>query len=73
VSLQRVFETASHVDQNTMALQYLDMMRALGEGSSTKWVIPMDLVNAAAPLAGALAGMARPGTPTSGESTSTGP
>jgi len=73
VSLQRIFETASHVDQNTMALQYLDMMRALGEGSSTKWVIPMALVNAAAPLASALAGMAQPGAPTGGGAGTTGP
>jgi hypothetical protein len=28
-----------------MALQYLDMMKALASGPSTKWVIPMELTS----------------------------
>ena len=28
-----------------MALQYLEMMKALASGSSTKWVIPMELTS----------------------------
>jgi hypothetical protein len=28
-----------------MSLQYLDMMRALAGGPSTKWVIPMELTS----------------------------
>ncbi|MDA0270520.1 MAG: SPFH/Band 7/PHB domain protein [Chloroflexi bacterium] len=66
IGLQRIYETAARVDQNTMALQYLDMMRSLGQGPSTKWIIPMDLANAAAPLASALAGMAGRNGPPAG-------
>src|SRR5690606_24429179 len=43
VGLQRIHETAREVDSNTMGLQYLEMMKTLGEGESTKWIIPMDL------------------------------
>lgn len=56
VGLETIYRTAAQVDANTMALQYLDMMRSLGQGSSTKWIIPMDLANAAAPLMAALSG-----------------
>ncbi|HLG12092.1 MAG TPA: SPFH domain-containing protein [Dehalococcoidia bacterium] len=44
-ALERIFQTASRVDDKTMALQYLDMMRALASGPSTKWVIPMELTS----------------------------
>jgi hypothetical protein len=30
-----------------MDLQYLDMMRTLGERPSTKWIIPMELTSVA--------------------------
>jgi regulator of protease activity HflC (stomatin/prohibitin superfamily) len=45
LALQRIFETARGVDQNTMNLQYLDMMRALAAGASTKWIVPLELTN----------------------------
>jgi regulator of protease activity HflC (stomatin/prohibitin superfamily) len=45
LALQRIFETASHIDEKTLSLQYLDMMRSLASGPSTKWVIPMELTN----------------------------
>ena len=57
VGLQRIYETASQVDSNTMGLQYLEMMKRLGEGQSTKWIIPMDLASMAATLTGSLAGV----------------
>jgi len=43
LALQRIFETASRIDEKTMSLQYLDMMKALARGESTKWIIPMEL------------------------------
>ena len=43
LALERIFQTARTVDDNTMALQYLDTMRALAAGDSTKWIIPMEL------------------------------
>ena len=47
IGLQRIFETAQGVDSKTMGLQYLDMMKQLGAGESTKWIIPMDLASIA--------------------------
>jgi regulator of protease activity HflC (stomatin/prohibitin superfamily) len=61
IALQRIYETAANVDENTMALQYLDMMRALGRGESTKWIIPMDLASVASPLASALGNVGQRG------------
>jgi regulator of protease activity HflC (stomatin/prohibitin superfamily) len=43
LALDRIFQTARGVDDNTMALQYLDMMRQLAAGASTKWIVPMEL------------------------------
>ncbi len=43
IALTRIFEAAQHVDSKTMALQYLDALKALGAGSSTKLVFPMEL------------------------------
>jgi regulator of protease activity HflC (stomatin/prohibitin superfamily) len=45
IALERIFQSASRVDEKTMALQYLDMMKALASGPSTKWVIPMELTS----------------------------
>jgi len=36
---------ASRVDDKTMSLQYLDMMKELAMGSSTKWIVPLELTN----------------------------
>ena len=70
IGLQRIYETASAVDHNTMALQYLEMMKQLGQSESTKWVIPMDLGQIAgpmgAPLEGLAAGTGRDGSAASG-------
>jgi regulator of protease activity HflC (stomatin/prohibitin superfamily) len=45
MALDRIYQAASRVDDNTMALQYLEMMKALAAGPSTKWVIPMELTS----------------------------
>jgi regulator of protease activity HflC (stomatin/prohibitin superfamily) len=58
IGLQRIYETASGVDSNTMALQYLEMMKQLGAGESTKWIIPMDLSQIAGPMGVAIEGLA---------------
>jgi regulator of protease activity HflC (stomatin/prohibitin superfamily) len=57
IGLQRIYETASAVDHNTMALQYLEMMKQLGAGDSTKWIIPMDLGQIAGPMGAAIEGL----------------
>ncbi len=42
-ALQRIFEIASTVDDNTMRLQYLDALKQLGGSPSSKVVVPMEL------------------------------
>ncbi|MGE0059759.1 MAG: SPFH domain-containing protein [Dehalococcoidia bacterium] len=43
IALERIYGAASGIDANTMALQYLEMMKELANGTSTKWVVPMEL------------------------------
>jgi regulator of protease activity HflC (stomatin/prohibitin superfamily) len=53
-ALQTIFGAAKGIDEKTMALQYLDALKALGAGDSTKWVIPMELSELTRPIAGAM-------------------
>ncbi len=45
MALDRIFQVARGLDERTMSLQYLDMMKSLASGPSTKWVIPMELTS----------------------------
>ena len=45
MALDRIFQVARGVDDKTMSLQYLDMMKSLADGAATKWVIPMELTS----------------------------
>jgi regulator of protease activity HflC (stomatin/prohibitin superfamily) len=56
--LDRVYTVARGVDGNTMGLQYLDMLKGLGEGASTKWIIPSGLAGLATTLGRGGAGAA---------------
>ena len=56
IGLERIYAIAQNVDGNTMGLQYLEMMKKMGEGDSTKWIIPMDLAAMAGPIVGAVQG-----------------
>jgi regulator of protease activity HflC (stomatin/prohibitin superfamily) len=51
-ALTRIFEAASAVDQKTMALQYLEALKALGASPSTKFVIPTEFTRLVGPIAG---------------------
>jgi regulator of protease activity HflC (stomatin/prohibitin superfamily) len=42
LALDKIFSVAKTVDTNTMSLQYLEALKALGAGASTKFVIPME-------------------------------
>ena len=53
-ALQTIFGAAKGIDEKTMALQYLEALKALGAGASTKWVIPMELAERTKPLASAM-------------------
>ena len=42
-ALAAIHKVASGVDANTMTLQYVDALKTLGEGDSTKFVLPLEL------------------------------
>jgi regulator of protease activity HflC (stomatin/prohibitin superfamily) len=52
LALQKIFETASTVDANTMSLQYLEALKELGASESTKFVIPLELASMISGVAG---------------------
>jgi regulator of protease activity HflC (stomatin/prohibitin superfamily) len=47
MALQAISAQAKDVDTNTMTLQYLDALRQVGNSPSTKFVIPIELVDLA--------------------------
>ncbi|HSM33933.1 MAG TPA: SPFH domain-containing protein [Anaerolineae bacterium] len=53
-ALRTIFEAARGIDQNTMALQYLDALKALADGESTKWIVPMARSELTRPITGAM-------------------
>jgi regulator of protease activity HflC (stomatin/prohibitin superfamily) len=51
-ALQQIFGAAKGIDEKTMALQYLDALKALGASPSTKFVIPTEFTRLVEPFAG---------------------
>lgn len=51
-ALERIFNVAKGVDSNTMSLQYLDTLKALGESPSSKFIFPLEFTR----LLGAIGG-----------------
>ncbi len=49
-ALQTIFGAAKGIDDKTMALQYLDALKALAAGESTKWIVPMELAELTRPI-----------------------
>jgi regulator of protease activity HflC (stomatin/prohibitin superfamily) len=47
-ALERIFTAARNIDERTMLLQYLETLKAIGAGPSTKYIIPMELTRLAA-------------------------
>ena len=59
-ALQTIFEAAKGIDQKTMALQYLEALRALGSGPATKFIIPLEFTQFIEPIGAMVkSGMAR--------------
>jgi regulator of protease activity HflC (stomatin/prohibitin superfamily) len=56
LALERIFQSASQVDQKTMALQYLEAFKALGESPSTKYILPLEVTQLAESFRGYLQG-----------------
>jgi regulator of protease activity HflC (stomatin/prohibitin superfamily) len=50
LALDEIYRVAQDVDAKTMTLQYLDALKVLGQGASTKFIIPSELMNLAQPL-----------------------
>lgn len=50
LGLERIVQVARTLESNTMALQYLDVLRTLAAAPSTKIVLPADLTNLLDPL-----------------------
>ncbi len=50
LALNEIYRVAQDVDSKTITLQYLEALKALGEGASTKFVIPSEFINLAQPL-----------------------
>jgi regulator of protease activity HflC (stomatin/prohibitin superfamily) len=53
-ALGLIFQAAKNIDARTMALQYLDMLKALGASPSTKYVLPMEFTTMVSQLKGFL-------------------
>jgi regulator of protease activity HflC (stomatin/prohibitin superfamily) len=62
-ALQRIFSAASGVDEKTMALQYLEALKAIGSSPATKYVIPFEFTQLLQPLVGYLAKSANDDAP----------
>jgi regulator of protease activity HflC (stomatin/prohibitin superfamily) len=51
-ALQQIFAAAKGVDQKTMALQYLEALKALGASPATKFIIPTEFTRLVEPFTG---------------------
>jgi len=52
VALGKIYEVAQTVDAKTMALQYLETLKSIGAGPSTKFIFPMEFTSMLRPLIG---------------------
>lgn len=66
-ALEAIHGEAKDVDTNTMALQYLDALRALGASPSTKFVLPMELATMAQQVVTSLSGNGKAQQPTTSD------
>jgi regulator of protease activity HflC (stomatin/prohibitin superfamily) len=44
-SLAEIAQKAVDIDQKTMALQYMETLQKIGSSPSTKWVVPIEMIN----------------------------
>ena len=52
LALTKIYEAAKDLDANTMSLQYLEALKQIGASPSTKFVVPVELSNLLAGIAG---------------------
>ena len=55
-ALQKIQDTAGGVGVNTMTLQYIEALKEIGEGESTKYVLPLELTKMLGSIGGVVAG-----------------
>jgi regulator of protease activity HflC (stomatin/prohibitin superfamily) len=67
-ALDAIFAVAKTLDENTLALQYLDTLRQIGTSPSTKFVVPMEVGN----LLGGVRGLLANQTPQGAEAAAQG-
>ena len=49
-ALDKISQVAKNLESNTMSLQYFETLRDIGQGESTKYVIPLELTNLLKPF-----------------------
>ncbi|MBI3738384.1 MAG: SPFH/Band 7/PHB domain protein, partial [Chloroflexi bacterium] len=47
IALQKIFDTAKGIDQNTLTLQYFEALKSIGQGASTKYIFPLEFTGLA--------------------------
>lgn len=50
-ALAEIFSAAKSIDSNTMLIQYFEALKEVGKSPSTKFVVPMELINLIEPIA----------------------
>jgi len=50
LALEKIYNVAKTIDAKTLSLQYLEALKALGEGASTKFIFPMEFERFLKPL-----------------------
>lgn len=50
MALDKIFAVAKTIDSKTMSLQYLEALKSLGAGASTKFIFPMEFTNLIKPF-----------------------
>lgn len=49
-ALETIYKAASKIDPKTMALQYLEALKALGQSPATKFIFPMEFTHLLSPI-----------------------
>jgi regulator of protease activity HflC (stomatin/prohibitin superfamily) len=49
-ALKMLYEIANSIDDKTLSLKYFDMLKELGQGESTKYIFPLELMDLVKPL-----------------------
>ena len=50
LAIVKIFEAASTVDEKTMAIQYIEALKVIGASPSTKFIMPMEILNLVKPF-----------------------